>query len=629
MEDVSSGSSAPRNEYNPFANGTFTNNRKSSFAKNINYGKSVSITESEEKCAEIFKQIPIKSTKIPSLKKKASENLKKDQPKKENKDADMEPLDTDDSSTAEHILQVDLRNGKRASDTGDVTATCTVSENGGNPSCGLLTDGQFTNKSTNSFTGNFFDSGYNSFSDEKSFSSSLFLSFEDELDTAKTDDQFFNCHSLTKEVLANVERFLSHSPPPLSGLSDLEYEISEGSALENSVFLPYSECLQNDISTNLMSHSAVSSQQNLELNSLTFITHPSEKSCLCGTTNDKISDESSFCDSDKVHKDSKNEHLVSNNQIQINVGPSKDFAEEKNHDVDNSDLPILHTAQDESLLLFEDVNTEFNVSPPPLNSKCESLCISDRTAVSEMAPVSQFFISDELLLENDSEPQDQIVCDTNSWKSHEGLRGIHEGKLNNDENSFDCSKDLFSVTFDLGFCSTGSEDEVVDHASDTNNKILDDLPGRRLDIKQINGTNCVSNQAIMSGAHVDNSASVTTTHPSSEDKQSPTCSWFSMNATKSKEVMSPSFSQFSLPVGEKVMSTPLSESNILNSFSKKRIEMAKKSGSNMGKVNLHSSKETLNSTFGDSGLSTEKYKSKKQISLHRSCHSTEGKIPNL
>lgn len=86
------------------------------------------------------------------------------------------------------------------------------------------------------------------------------------------------------------------------------------------------------------------------------------------------------------------------------------------------------------------------------------------------------------------------------------------------ENSFDCSKDLFSVTFDLGFCSTGSEDEVMDHASDTNNKILDDLPGRRLDIKQINGTNWVSNQAVMSGAHVDNSASVTTTHPSSEDK---------------------------------------------------------------------------------------------------------------
>ncbi|OWK09021.1 FANCM, partial [Cervus elaphus hippelaphus] len=625
MEDISSASGTPRNEYNPLASGTFTSNKKSSFAKNINQGTSVSMTESDEECAEIFKQIPIKSTEIPSFKKKSSEILKKDQPKKENKDVVVEPLDTDGSSTAEHILQVDLQNGKRASDTGEVTATCAVNENGGNPSCGLLTDCQFTNKSTSSFTGNFFDSGYNSFSDEKSLSSSLFLSFEDELDIAKTGDQFFNCHSLTKEVLANVERFLSHSPPPLSGLSDLEYEISKGSALENSVFLPYSECLQNDKSTNLMSHSAVNSQQNLELNSLKFITHPSETTCLHGTTNDNISDEPNFCDSDKVHKNSKNEHLVSSNQIQINIGPSKDFAEEKNHDVDNSDFPILHTAQDESLLLFEDVNMEFNdVSPPPLNSKCESLCTSDRTAVSEMAPVSQFFISDELLLENDSEPQDQIVCDTNmSWKSHEGLRGIHEEKLNNDENNFDCSKDLFSVTFDLGFCSTGSEDEVVDHASVTNNKILDDLPGRHLDIKQINGTNCVSHQAVMSRANVDNSTSVTTTHPSSEDKPSPAFSCFSKNATKSKEFMSPSYSQFSLPVGEKVMSTPLSESSILNSFSKTRIEMAKKSGSNIGKVDLHSFKETLNSTFGDSGLSIEKCKSKKQINLHQSCHSTE------
>ncbi|XP_043778651.1 Fanconi anemia group M protein isoform X1 [Cervus elaphus] len=624
MEDISSASGTPRNEYNPLASGTFTSNKKSSFAKNINQGTSVSMTESDEECAEIFKQIPIKSTETPSFKKKSSEILKKDQPKKENKDVVVEPLDTDGSSTAEHILQVDLQNGKRASDTGEVTATCAVNENGGNPSCGLLTDCQFTNKSTSSFTGNFFDSGYNSFSDEKSLSSSLFLSFEDELDIGKTGDQFFNCHSLTKEVLANVERFLSHSPPPLSGLSDLEYEISKGSALENSVFLPYSECLQNDKSTNLMSHSAVNSQQNLELNSLKFITHPSETTCLHGTTNDNISDEPNFCDSDKVHKNSKNEHLVSSNQIQINIGPSEDFAEEKNHDVDNSDFPILHTAQDESLLLFEDVNMEFNdVSPPPLNSKCESLCTSDRTAVSEMAPVSQFFISDELLLENDSEPQDQIVCDTNmSWKSHEGLRGIHEEKLNNDENNFDCSKDLFSVTFDLGFCSTGSEDEVVDHASVTNNKILDDLPGRHLDIKQINGTNCVSHQAVMSRANVDNSTSVTTTHPSSEDKPSPAFSCFSKNATKSKEFMSPSYSQFSLPVGEKVMSTPLSESSILNSFSKTRIEMAKKSGSNIGKVDLHS-KETLNSTFGDSGLSIEKCKSKKQINLHQSCHSTE------
>ncbi|XP_067593013.1 Fanconi anemia group M protein isoform X1 [Pseudorca crassidens] len=624
-EDVSSTSSAPRNEYNPFANGIFTSNKKSSFTKNINQGKSLSIMESDEECAEIFKQIRIKPTEIASLKKKASKELKKDQPKKEHKEVVMGPLDTDGSSTAKNIFQVDLLNDKRVSDTDEVAATCAISENVGNRSCGLLADCQFTNKSTSSFTGNFLDSGYNSFSDEKSLSSSLFFPFEDELYIARTDDKFYNCHSLTKEVLANVERFLSHSPPPLSALSNLEYEISKGSALENLLFVPYTECLQNDKSTCLMSNSTINSQQNLELSSLKFITHPSEKSCLYGTINDKISAEPSFCYYNKVHKDIKNEHLVSNHHIQMNTGPPKYFVEEKNHDVDNSGLPILHTDQDESLLLFEDVNTECNdVNLPPLNSKCKSLCVSDKTALSEMALDSQFLISDELLLGNNSEPQDQIIGDTNRWKSHEDLRGVHEEKLKNDEYGFDCSKDLFSVTFDLGFCSPDTDDEILEHASDTNkNKILDDLSGGCLDIKEINGANYVSNQAVISRDHVDSSTSETITNPSSEDKRSPTFACFPMNATKNKEFMSPGYSQFSLPVREKVMSTPLSQSNTANLFSKKRIEMARKSDSNKGKINLQSFKETLNSTFDDLGLSIEKANSREQINLHQSCHSAK------
>ncbi|XP_057581181.1 Fanconi anemia group M protein isoform X2 [Hippopotamus amphibius kiboko] len=626
MEDVRSTSSAPRREYNPFANGTFTGNKKSSFTKNINQGKSFSMTESGEECAEIFKQIHIKPTKIASLKKKASKELRKDQPKKENKDVVMEPLDADGRSAAESIFQVDLLNDKRASHADGVAATCAVSENVGNQSCGLLTDPQFTSKSTSSFTGNILDSGYSSFSDEKSLSSSIFFPFEDELDIARTDDQFYNCRSLTKEVLANVERFLSHSPPPLSELADLEYEISKGSAFENLLFLPSTECLQNDKATCLLSHSAVNSQQNLELNSLKFITHPSEKSCLYGTTNDKISAEPSFCDYGKVHKDIKNEHLVSNHHIQRNAGPPEYFVEGENHDVDNSGLPILHTDPDESLLLFEDVNTEFDdVSLPPLNSRCKSLCVSDKTAVSETALVSRFLISDELLLGNNSEPQDQIIGDTNSWKSHEDLRGVHEEKLKNDEYGFDCSKDLFSVTFDLGFCSPDSDDEILEHASDTNkNKILDHLSGRCLDIKEINDANYVSNQAVVSRDQVDSSTTITITNASSEDKRSPAFPLFPMNATKNKEFMSPGYSQFSLPVGEKVMSTPLSQSNRLNSFSKKRTEMARKSDSNMGKVNLQSFQEMLNSTFDDLGLSIEKSKSREQVSLHQSCHSAKG-----
>nr|4DAY_C Chain C, Fanconi anemia group M protein [Homo sapiens] len=34
------------------------------------------------------------------------------------------------------------------------------------------------------------------------------------------------------------------------------------------------------------------------------------------------------------------------------------------------------------------------------------------------------------------------------------------------EDIFDCSRDLFSVTFDLGFCSPDSDDEILEHTSD-------------------------------------------------------------------------------------------------------------------------------------------------------------------
>ncbi|XP_014403676.1 PREDICTED: Fanconi anemia group M protein isoform X2 [Myotis brandtii] len=616
MEDVSSTFSAPRNKSNLLANGTFTSNKKYSFIRNINEGNLFSMTESDEECAEIFKQTHIKPTKIVSLKKKASKKRKKDQPKKENNDDAMDSLDTDGNSV-ENIFQVDL-NDKRALDIDEVAATCAVDENVVNQPCRLLTECQITNKSTNSFTGSFLDSGYNSFSDEKSVLYSLFLPFEEELVIAGTDDQFYNCYSLTKEVLVNVERFLSHSPPPLSGLSVLEHEITKGSALENLLYPPCTKYLQNNKSTYLISHATVSSQQNLELNSLKFINHPSEKSCLYSTTN-KIVDEPSFCDyDDKVRKDVENETLVTNNHAQINTGPPKYLDEENNCGVDNNGLQVLFTDQDESLPLFEEDNTEFNdMSLSPSNNECKSLHVSDKTCINKMALVSQFLISDELLLENNSEPQDQIIYDTNT-KSHEDLTGVHEEKLKSDEYVLDCSKDLFSVTFDLGFCIPDSDDEILEHASNTNkNKTLDDLPGRCLDIKEISDASYVSNQAVITRDHVDSSRSRTITISSSEDKQSPTSSRFSLSIANNKEFMLPGYSQFSLPVGEKVMSTPLSKSSTLNS--KRRKEMPRTLDSN--KVNSQSFKETLNSTFDDSGLFIEKAKNGEQISLHQSCHS--------
>ncbi|XP_021796864.2 Fanconi anemia group M protein isoform X9 [Papio anubis] len=622
MEDVSSTFIAPRNESNNLANDTFITHKKSSFIKNINQSSSSSVIESDEECAEIFKQTHIKPTKIVSLKKKVSKEIKKDQFKKENNHGIIDSLDTDRNSAVENIFQEDLPNDKRTSDTDEVAATCTINENVIKEPRVLLTECEFTNKSTSSFAGNVLDSGYNSFSDEKSVSSNLFLPFEEELYIVRTDDQFYNCHSLTKEVLANVERFLSHSPPPLSGFSNLEYEIAKGTALENLRFLPCTEHLQSDKCTCLMSHSAVNSQQNLELNSLKCINYPSEKSCLYDIPNDDISDEPSLCDCD-VYKHNQNENLVPYNRVQIHRGPAQSLVGENNHDVDNSDLPVLSTDQDESLLLFEDVNTEFDdVSLAPLNSKSKSLRVSDKTAISEIPLVSQFLISDELLLDNNSEPQDQITRDDNSFKSHDDLRSVQEEKMKNHEDIFDCSMDLFSVTFDLGFCSPDSDDEILEHTSDSS-RPLDNLYGRYLETKEIDDANYVSNQALIPRDHSKNFTSGTVIIPSNEDMQNPNCVHLPLSAAKNEELLSPGYSQFSLPVQEKVMSIPLSESNTLNSFSKIGKEILKTPDSNKGKMNLQRFKEALNSTFDYSEFSLEKSKSSGQMYLHKSCHSVQ------
>ncbi|XP_037690857.1 Fanconi anemia group M protein [Choloepus didactylus] len=625
MEDVSSKFSALRNKYNPLTDSSLTAKKRALLTKNIKQNISFSMAESDEECAEILKQTHIKPTKIVSLKNKASKEMKKDLPKKENNYSIMNSLDTEENSVVENAFHIAISSDKMASDTDEVAAPCTIHENVINEPYVLLTECQFTNKSTSSFAGNFLDSGYNSFSDEKSFPSSLFLPFEEEL-LVRRDDQFYSCQSLTEEILANVERFLSHSPPPLNGLSALEYEITKDSALKNLLFPSYREYSQNDKSTCLMSTSAVKSQQNLEFNLLNLtsstVNHSSEINGLHGASNGKISDVLICCDHDgELHKDIQNENLVPDNHAQINIGHSQYSGKEKNPDVYNNGLSTLFNDQNESLLLFEDDNTEFNsVTFSPL-SKCKPLCVLDKTAVSEMAVVSQFLISDELLLDNNPEAQRQIICD-NSWKFHTDLRGVNEEKVKNKEYVVDYSKDLFSVTFDLGFCSTESDDEILENVSETNkNRLLNDLSGRYLDIKEISDENYVSNQAVIPRDHVESFMRRNITVSSSEDKQSPNFALLPLSAAKNKEFISPDYSQFPLLVGEKVMSTPLSESSTLNSFSKIREEMSKTPVSNKEKLNLQSlDKEALNSTFDDSGLSLQKAKSSEKNRLHQSCH---------
>ncbi|XP_036062429.1 Fanconi anemia group M protein homolog [Onychomys torridus] len=580
MEDVSS---TFRNANNNLASVTSITHEKSSFRH-----ASFSVRESDEECAGTVRQTPPGTAEITSLRDKASRARGKDPASKECNDG-AAPPDAGRHSPAEAVARVDPPNGERVAGADGITAMGALSDDDGPPGA-LVTECQATNKS-GSFARYSLDSGYSSFSDEKSISSHLFLPLEEELYSERAAGLFSGCRLVTEETLANVERLLSHSPPSLSGLSDLEHEVTQGFELDDPSYLPSSEHGHCHEPAAVMSHSAVSAQQNLETNSAKRSNHPSENCCLFGTTDNKISDQPSFCASgNKAQNNIKNKNLVSNNYAQIQVNLAKNLVDKNSH-VDDNEPPVF-TNEGESLLLFDDSIEELNgMDLAPFDSNSWPPCVPE-----EMPPVSNFLISDELLLD-DSEPEDQIICDTKSWKSHEGLKDEHEA-LKTEGHTFDCSGDLFSVTFDLGFRSSSSDDEITGPVSRRSSTrwAAAGLPGRPSDNEEIKDA---SDAVAPPGGAVS---------PIPADTEQ----W--SHSAEHKGPVSPHFPR-SLPVKERVMSTPISKTNMWSLRSKTGAGVLKTPDSTKEKASVQSVKVTLSPRFDDLG---EEAKSSDRVFLHLS-----------
>ncbi|XP_056841558.1 Fanconi anemia group M protein isoform X4 [Rattus norvegicus] len=606
MEDVYSKYNAPRNGYKNVASVTRIAPKKSSFRPSVDAGGSLSVTESEEGCADTVEQMDSEWTKITSLREKAT-TVGKGQTREQTDDDhdDADSSDSDRNSPADVVSRVPP-SGERVADVGGIPILGAVTEDDSHTGT-LLMECQVTEKSLARYS---LDSGYSSFSDDKSLSSHLFLPLEEELYTERAAELFYRCQPMTEEVLANVEKFLSHSPPSLSGLSDVEYAVTQGFELDNESCLPYPEREHSPKPgspyperehspkpASLALYTAVNSQSNLELNSAKHTNPPSEKDCLPATTHNNIPDQPSFCDSDSETHNIKNQNLVSNSYGQIQVNLENNLVDENSHD--DSEPPVLFTDEDESLLLFEDDlkniedgTEELNgVGLPPLDRISQPLCVSDKTLISEMPPVSHFLISDELL-DDDSEPEDQIICDTKCW---EGVEGRDE-EIKTEGQPFDCSADLFSVTFDLGFCSSGSDDENPARASDRSSTLgTAEVPGRH------------SDKEVKDASHASGPLGGTISPIPSEKMPWSPCA-------QSKEC-APFHSALSLPVRERAMSTPLSKAH---RSSKTGAHVLKTLDSTKEKAGGQGFKVTLNPRFDNLGFSVEETKSSDQLSVYQS-----------
>ncbi|XP_057639292.1 Fanconi anemia group M protein isoform X2 [Chionomys nivalis] len=581
MEDVRPTCNTPRNAYKNLASVTTITHKPSvrpSAGEGCSSSSSVIVSDDETspKCTET------------ALREKASGAMGKDLAREESNEAAASPNICGHS--AEAVSRIDPLNGESVAGAGGITAVGTVSDDDSHPGASL-TECRAADKSR-SFARYSLDSGYSSFSDEKSVSSNLFLPLEEELCPDMAADQFYNCHPGTEEVRANVERFLSCSPPSLSGLSAVEREVTQDFEPDHTPCSPNSEREHSHKPASLTSHSAVNSQQNFEKYSVKHVSHPPENYCVFGKTDNKISDQPS-CGSDNRAYNIKDKNLVSSSYANL----AKNLVDENSHE-DDSDPPVFAN-EGESLLLFEDSIGELDgagLSPCKSNSRLPS--VSDETLISEMPPISRFLISDELLLDDDSEPEDPITCDTKSWKCHEGLKDEHKGPKSEGQ-TFDCSADLFSITFNLGFCSSGSDDEIPGHVSGrSSTPEVAGLPGRHSD-KEISGA---SDTADPPGGAISPIRAGNLQCPRSPANQEPA---------------SPCFPPC-LPVKERVMSTPLSKANVWSLCSK--TGAGKTPGSTEEKADVQRSKVTLNPRVDDLG---EELKSSDHLFRLRSPQRTE------
>lgn len=586
MEDVRSTCNTPRNAYKNLASVT-TITHKTSVRQSGGEGRSSSVTVSDD-------EPPPKCMEMTALREKASGATGKDPTREDSKEA-VAPPDTCGPSPAEAVSRVDPPNGESVAGAGGITAVGTVSDDDTHPGP-LLTERRATDKSR-SFARCSLDSGYSSFSDEKSVSSNLLLPLEEELYPGNAAEHFYNCHPVTEEVRANVERFLSCSPPSLSGLSAMECEVTQDFEPDRTSCLPNSVREHSHKPASPTSHSTMNSQQNVEKNSVRHVSHPPENYCVFSKTDNKISDQPSCGSDSKAYNNIKDKNLISNNYANL----AKNLVDENSHE-DDSDPPVFAN-EGESLLLFEDSVGELDgVGLSPFNSNSRPPCVSDETLTREMPPISRFLISDELLLDDDSEPEDPITCDTKSWKSHEGLKDEHEGPKSEGQ-TFDCSADLFSITFNLGFCSSGSDDEIPGHASGrSSTPEATGLPGRHSDKEIRDARDTVDPPG---GALSPIQA---------ENLRCP-------HSGANREPASPCFSPC-LPVKKRVMSTPLSKANVWSLCSKPGAGMRKTLGSTEEKAHIQRSKVTLSPRVDDL---REELKSSDRLFRLRSPQRTEGK----
>ncbi|XP_038611928.1 Fanconi anemia group M protein [Tachyglossus aculeatus] len=552
--------------------------------------------------------------------------VEKAQPTEENTDGGVKSSITPVRSPAEHSLRGGLQEGKMEPTAEQMTVQGEASEKAETLAGGRSCEGHF------SMTSKCADSGYNSFAGENSSaSSSMFYPPEEELFSAGAAAEFYQGgHSLTQEMLANVERFLSRSPPPLSESSDFEDGGLQVLALQSNPSFPSAEQFQNGSPIHLGAHSTIHTQLSWELK-LPQNSQLSKPNLSSDALHDRPSWDDIFECDDEANVDVEGEDLEVENHIQTNSVSPKTLNGERHNGACGSHVEGLEIDQD-SIRLFEDADDEFhNKSPSHLSSSCRILLTPDRAAAEEVPLAFHSPFSNEQIEGNDSESRNPLENNPEIRESSENFWGENESKLQNGE-AYDNSKELFSITFDLGFCLPDSDDEILEQAADVDPIDVEKpnyLSGSPADCKNMKGTDFKLSKASSPWGHNGSETQTVFSTPltlqnhrrGSEKRSKPFDPEFSpLSEAKEREFGSPdnavAATSFSSLGVEKMGSTPSCRPDAMNSSSKTGQKVLQTPATHRHRVNPRSIKKVLNSAFENPGLGTEKVKSNTHVRLH-------------
>ncbi|KAM8808011.1 Fanconi anemia group M protein [Eudromia elegans] len=349
----------------------------------------------------------------------------------------------------------------------------------------LIKEGKSVDKAFSSVGTNHVDSGYGSFTVEKSpVSSGLFYLPESHLDSFAPVTSSEESPWL-KGVFSSVQRLLSQSPPPLSKLDDIESSMGSGEAaicpFQNAAPSSSSDRLQHKVSS--ASSGANHSPQPLENPPALRVTPGlcvSVKSCLAKTASPseaavgEAEEELHWSDSFDGVFDSEELMEIPQKTLTINHTPANNPSKRCSIRQEREDLPInekkVVTDEEKSIHLFEDEHI-YDTNGDLFAACAKNSAVSNGgKAGPRAAPgeASKGALSTGHCADTHSSCWELPTSPEVTTTEAPGDTSVTDQHLH-DDGLCDCSQELFSVTFDLGFSIEESENESLEEDANANN----------------------------------------------------------------------------------------------------------------------------------------------------------------